>query len=70
MALQDSHTAHVSLAVHTVAAVTAKTANKSSYPHARFILTRMSARGEAESDESSMNLNELRQPIRDRICGV
>src|SRR2546429_5142721 len=26
--LQDSHTAHVSLAVHTVAAVPAKTANK------------------------------------------
>jgi hypothetical protein len=45
--LQDSHTAHCSLAVHTVAAVPAKTAHKNRCAHARFILSQMPARGEA-----------------------
>jgi len=49
MALQDLHITHPSLAVHTVAAVPAKTAHENRCAHARFILTQMPARRETHS---------------------
>ena len=57
--LQDSHTAHVLLTVHTVAAVPAKTAHKNRCAHARLILTQMLL----EAKLSPMNLGDQRFSI-------
>jgi len=59
MALQDLHIAHPSLAVHTVAAVPAKTAHKNRCAHGRFVLTQMPARGEAAFLIGELYLNNL-----------